>query len=165
MRLPSLDSVPDWVLPTEFSVRKAAGGDADGLSEVLGAAFPEFGWNADKVRSELLEHPEVLSTFLIQRGERIVATASCKTSDEPIVGYLHWCAVHPDAQGARLGRMVCIAVLQEFAAGAMTSAILDTDDSRLPAVKTYLNLGFVPELRDDDDHARWQVVLAALEGH
>ena len=32
---------------------------------------------------------------------------------------------------------------------------LMTDDWRLPAVKTYLQLGFEPDLYDDDHEGRW----------
>ena len=41
-------------------------------------------------------------------------------------------------------------------------AALLTDDPRLPAIKTYLNLGFVPEHRDDTHPARWEAVAGRL---
>jgi hypothetical protein len=41
--------------------------------------------------------------------------------------------------------------------------MLDTDDFRLPAVKTYLNLDFVPIYVDVDQPDRWCEVLEKLE--
>ena len=163
MRRAHLGDLPKVVLPEGDRLRKATFPDAIALADVLGASFPEYGWTAEKVRGELLHNPEVFETFVIDRGKKPVATASCKrTGEDPHLGYLHWCGVQPEAQGARLGRMVCIAVLKAFAAEGMTAAILDTDDFRMPAIKTYLNLDFEPEIRDEEDRERWSKILSAL---
>ncbi len=39
---------------------------------------------------------------------------------------------------------------------------LCTDDWRLPAVKTYLNLGFEPEIIHESHPARWKAVFETL---
>ena len=40
-----------------------------------------------------------------------------------------------------------LAALYEFARMGLTDAVLETDDDRLAAIKTYQNLGFQPEHR------------------
>lgn len=163
MRRDTLANLPGIDLPGGDILRGANANDAEGLAETLGAAFPDFGWTDDKVRAELLDHPEVFQTYVVQRAGAPVATASCKRiADDASTGYLHWCGVHPSAQGARLGRMVCIAVLEAFGKDGMTSAILDTDDFRIPAIKTYLRLDFSPVIRDDDDQVRWSALAPSL---
>jgi mycothiol synthase len=42
-------------------------------------------------------------------------------------------------------------------------AILDTDDFRLPAIRTYLRLGFTPEISADDHAHRWDRIFAELD--
>jgi len=39
---------------------------------------------------------------------------------------------------------------------------LETDDYRLPAIKTYLNLGFEPLLVHENQRDRWRNILSAL---
>lgn len=158
MRRPTLADLPSIDLPTGCALRLCGPADAEALSQTLAPSFPEFPWSPERVSSELLAHPEVYATFAIKSQGRLVATASCKKCDDPEAGYLHWCAVHPGSRGARLGRAVCIAVLERFAQEGLCQAILDTDDHRLPAIRTYLNLGFAPEIRDDEDASRWSQI-------
>jgi hypothetical protein len=42
------------------------------------------------------------------------------------------------------------------------AVVLETDDFRLPAVRTYLRLGFVPEPRTPGEARRWSKVLRNL---
>jgi hypothetical protein len=44
----------------------------------------------------------------------------------------------------------------------LDQAVLETDDFRLPAVRTYLRLGFVPEPRTPGEARRWSKVLRNL---
>ena len=41
-------------------------------------------------------------------------------------------------------------------------AFLSTDDFRLPAIRTYLKLGFEPYLVHENQRERWRKVLAAI---
>jgi mycothiol synthase len=43
-----------------------------------------------------------------------------------------------------------------------TRAVLNTDDFRIPAIKTYLNLGFLPVLADHDYYDRWKSLSNTL---
>lgn len=155
--------LPDPVLPGRLELRRAKAEEADALAECLASAFPEFGWSAGRVIGELLGHPEVSATFVASFEDTIAATASCRSlPGQPQCGYLHWVAVHEDFRALGLGRSISAAALREFAAQGKSSAILDTDDHRIPAIKTYLKLGFEPEFLSAKHEERWQKVLAAI---
>ena len=47
----------------------------------------------------------------------------------------------------------------------MKTAHLTTDDWRLPAIKTYLNVGFKPDVSDDEFKARWEKVFEQINSY
>ncbi len=77
---------------------------------------------------------------------------------------LHMVAALPEAAGKGLGALVCQAVLNYFAQHGQREVILTSDDHRLPAIVTYLRLGFEPMRfhRGEDHQARWQAVHEKL---
>ena len=164
MRRPTLDALPEIpALPAGYALRSAAPTDAAALAGLLQSAFPEEVWTPERVSSVLLEASDVEETYLITSGSALIATASARIAPEhPESGYLHWVAVAPDAQGERLGLLISLVVLHDFARRGCRDAVLETDDHRLPAIKTYQNLGFVPEPRHDTHPARWAEALANL---
>ena len=164
MRRPTLDALPELpALPAGYALRSAAPEDAAALAGLLQSAFPEEVWTLERVQSTLLQAPDVEETYLITNGTILIATASARIAPEfPESGYLHWVAVAPDAQGEKLGYFISLAVLHDFARRGCRDAMLETDDHRLPAIKTYQNLGFVPEPRHESHSARWAETLANL---
>jgi len=59
---------------------------------------------------------------------------------------------------------VSLAVLKAMASRGDTDAMLETDDARIPAIRSYLALGFTPVYAPDDDQGldhrhRWSAVL------
>jgi mycothiol synthase len=65
-------------------------------------------------------------------------------------------------QGFGLGRQLSVAVLRRFATEGLRSAVLETQDFRLAAIATYLDLGFEPVPRDGAQERRWRTVFDAL---
>lgn len=160
MKLPSLAGV---LPPVRADLRVATDRDAEGLSRLLGAAFPELEWSADRALRDLLHEPSVAAVLVIDGPEGLFATASARYNDQfPGVGYVHWVGVDPAARGQQLGTIVMAAVIARFVADGMTAAILETDDPRLPAITSYLGQGFVPQYPGPDHEARWSAVFSAL---
>ena len=58
---------------------------------------------------------------------------------------------------------VCTAVMQRYASAGYRHVYLKTDDWRLPAIKTYLKLGFLPFLFAPDMEERWREVCSELD--
>ena len=57
---------------------------------------------------------------------------------------------------------VCAAVVTRLLRGGYSNLYLNTDDERLPAIKTYLKLGYRPVILTVDMETRWQTVCEAL---
>ncbi len=83
-------------------------------------------------------------------------------STEPEIG---WVVVHPDHQGHHLATQLCRAVLMRVHERGYQYAYLLTEDFRLPAIKTYLRLGFVPEMTDPVHPAWWAQTQRTLLGN
>ncbi|MDR3710546.1 MAG: GNAT family N-acetyltransferase [Capsulimonadaceae bacterium] len=165
MHLAPIDRALDTVaLPPGCALRICGHGDADGLARVLSEAFGDASWNPARVRSALLDAPDVLTTYAIRCPE-IVATASVRYMPDrfPGEGYLHWVATSPAFRGQRLAEAVSVAALREFADRGYVGAWLETDDFRLPAIRLYLRLGFEPVRSTAEFEARWTAVIAELE--
>ncbi len=165
MRRPHLDDLPAALtLPEGYQLRLARDDDSNGLQVLLQAAFPEGDWSPTKVEAVLYTDSRVPATFVVEVAGRLVATASLlfEPQLQPETGTLHWVAAHPEQSGKRLGTLVSLAVLHEFIRLGRTSALLRTDDIRLPAIKTYLGLGFEPDCSTPSRTERWERVFAQL---
>jgi mycothiol synthase len=145
-------------------LRQAVDADAADLGELLTAAFEEP-WEVDRVRRELLAARDVARTWLVEDPDgQLIATASERLLPDlyPDAGYLHWVASAPAARGGGLGSLVTRACLSGFADRGLSRAVLETEDFRLPAVRTYLRLGFVPESRSDEERLLWSGLFPRL---
>jgi mycothiol synthase len=161
MRRADLQNLPPLQLPEGYVLREYSKGDENGIATLLQTTFGDV-WTTERVQRELTEADDVKQTFVIECNGEIVATASARLLPQmyPNAGYVHYVAASPDHAGKKLGFWVSLATLYQFVRLGCVSAVLDTDDFRLPAVKTYLNLGFVPHHTDDTHATRW----AAVEG-
>lgn len=165
MRLDGLDHVPPGPrVAAGFRLRRARPADEAELARVLAAAFEDPEWSPQVVHNRLTGEDTVKAVYVAARGTIIGATASARYLPDryPGLGYLHWVATHPDYQGRGLGRMVILAVLHHFRESGCTGAVLETDDHRLPAIRLYLSLGFLPQMVAPDHPERWRAVFQAL---
>lgn len=76
--------------------------------------------------------------------------------------YLHYVAAQPSCRGIGIGSTVTARVLERGIELGLPECVLNTDDFRLAALKSYFRLGWMPVLGDPTMRARWQAVLAAL---
>ena len=145
-------------------LRAAAASDADGLARLLGAAFPEMTWDAERARKDLLDATDVAETFVVEENGQLLATASARYFDArfPGVGYVHWVAVDPTTRGRGLFDIVMAAVEDRFATDGRPVALLETDDHRLPAIGAYLRRGYVPQYTEPDHEGRWSAIFTTL---
>src|ERR687895_670294 len=95
--------------------------------------------------------------FFATLDDRPVGTASTylHLKDQGVDPELGWVVVDPRHRARGLGLLVCQAVLDVVRVLDHDHAYLLTDDFRLPAIKTYLRLGFEPVLVDPSHPARW----------
>jgi len=164
MRRPTLAGLPPLAsLPPGYARREANVADAAAIAAVLSSAFGEE-WMEERVRAVLLAAPDVVATFVITAGEAPVATAAARLLPEiyPGSGYLHWVGVHTAHRGMHFGGAVSLAVLHRFRDLGCRDAVLETDPFRLPALRTYLRLGFLPEPVAPEHEQVWRETLAKL---
>ena len=107
-------------------------------------------------------------TWVICQDDTVVAVASmlyepiCDAANRDGAAFLHWVAGLSGHAGKKLGYWVCLAVMYRMVWEGYRLAGLGTDDGRLAAIKTYLNLGFVPRLVSDCQRDRWRRILTDL---
>jgi mycothiol synthase len=164
MRLPELSDLPP-APPHEpcYALRAAVPTDHGQLAELLSEAFGDK-WDANRVAAEFSAGNGVEATYVVDSPVGVVATASARRLPDryPEAGYVHYVGARVSERGRRLGELVTRRVLVHFVAAGLDQAVLETDDFRLPAVRTYLRLGFVPEPRTPGDARRWSKVLRNL---
>jgi mycothiol synthase len=107
-----------------------------------------------------------LAVYVATWHDRPVATASSRWLPHlfPGAGYVHWVGTHPDHARRGLGTALMIRLLQDFRDRGYRDAVLQTDDVRVPALKTYLRCGFLPvyDVNEEDHHTRWAAIFQAI---
>ena len=58
---------------------------------------------------------------------------------------------------------MAIAALHSLAVRGYKTAVLSTDDERIPAIKLYLSLGFEPIYTHESHKERWGKVMQAIK--
>jgi mycothiol synthase len=174
MRLPALSDLPPArSLSPGYTLRQAVPADYGQLAELLAEAYGDT-WDAERVAGEFSLDNGVEAIYVVAspsaaaegsgQSNRVVATAAARYLPDryPKAGYVHYVGVRVSERGKRLGEVVTRRVLVHFADAGLDQVVLETDDFRLPAVRTYLRLGFVPEPRAPGDAVRWSKVLRNL---
>ncbi|MCC3371926.1 GNAT family N-acetyltransferase [Cohnella sp. REN36] len=165
MRRDSLEGLPPSYCPQGCQIRVYRDGDAEAWERIVAIAFGEPIPFADKVASRPSYRPD--RVLFVCRGFEPVATASALEPDEPetrepYAGYVHMVGALPAYAGLGLGYAATLAALRKMEEEGKRSALLKTDDFRLPAIRTYLKLGFVPDAREADHQARWTEIIRRI---
>jgi mycothiol synthase len=167
MRRDRLDGLEPIELPAGYALRHFAAGDEAAWTAIMDDAFGPWephDFDAMIGRDDRFAAARVW--FVVSDdGDRPIgsATAWRHARFGTETGYLHMVGVRAAYRGHRFGRALSLAVLHRFAAEALEAAVLETQDFRLPAIRTYLRLGFQPAPADEHQRERWQRVLHALE--
>ena len=103
------------------------------------------GFDADYGRDPKVLRRRVLFAETV-KGEAVgtVAAWQCRKRGKRY-GMIHWYAVLPKHQGRGLGKALLTVCLQTMKSLGHRRAYVGTQLIRLPAIKTYLDFGFVPE--------------------
>lgn len=121
------------------------------------------GWQMPSGQWADLVNEWVAGSMVLLRVEGVAVAAACalRRTDDWIE--LAWVAVVPAFRGRGLGRAVCAALLVRVLELGHVRLFGSTQDARLPALRIYLDLGFVPVYRAEKV-TRWQAICAAT-GH
>ncbi len=161
-----LTNPPEPRLPDGYELSAYRESDEEQYTELMTKAGFE-GWDHERVqqmRRSLL--PKGLIVVEHTPSGRLVATANANHAPNalhPEGGELGYVAADPEHSGKGLGMAVCAAVVQRLASAGYRRIYLQSDDWRLPALKTYLKLGFLPLLYREDMAERWRDVCENLD--
>lgn len=162
LRRDTLDNLPPFFLPAGFSLHNERKGDDTAWEVLVERAFgSHFSYEATIRGSEGYRPDGVL--FIAKEGKDIATCTAAEKAWFPGEGWFRMVGTDPDARGCGAGRLVCLAALHSLAARGFHSAVLSTDDFRLPAISLYLSLGFKPLPLFEDHGERWRLVTEALK--
>ncbi len=175
MLRPSASIIPR-ALPESYSFALYRGTESE-VTEWLDMCFkgqllpenpPESGEYRDWFKATVLDYADLNPAediiFVLDPEGRAVASI-CAVKHGEDQGYIHMVAAHPDFRGKGIGHAMLAHALEKLEARGCAYSILTTDDFRIAAIKTYLDAGFRPVLRNDpdsDQRARWDAVIARL---
>jgi mycothiol synthase len=151
----------DVNLPRGYSLRHFCLGDEIAWEAIISNSFGQE--NTYKFDILMKQDPcyKPQRVLFICFDNHPVATASAWYMEKygPDFGYIHMVGVLSSYQGKSLGYWISLACLHYFVRENRKKAILQTDDFRLAAIKTYLNLGFKPHIVDDGQINRWSNIF------
>ena len=102
--------------------------------------------------------------FFIVHDGKAVATITVICNTEQKEGLIHMVACDPACRGKGLGTLMGKIAVNEMKNAGMETGVLRTDAWRIPAIKSYLRIGFQPDLTIEETKADWQEVFQVLEG-
>lgn len=161
MRRPRLDDLPPVTPPEGFRVRSFEPGDERHWLAIIGQSFARpMGPEAFRQRFGDGQFRPARVLFMVgPDGPVATAAAWLVPRWGEAVGVLHMVGALTASRGLGLGYQISLAALHQMADEGRRVAVLQTDDFRLAAIRTYLRLGFQPYLIDDNQRARWRRVL------
>jgi len=149
--------------PAGVTLRSFRAGDEAAWLDVIRAGYGGE-WAPDTfercIRSDESFRPERLQ--LAERNGRLIGVAGAfhKVIHGDHAGYLHMMAVRPEERRSGIGTALLRACLASFREQGRREVVLDTDASRLPAVRLYLRHGFLPFPETAAEMESWRGVLA-----
>jgi mycothiol synthase len=134
--------------------------EADTWIDIIKQSFGEQ-WSAPQFRRELIESSGYKgdNIFFLSSNGFTIGTVTAFVAGEDH-GYLHMLGIVPEFQGRGLGYLLGLKVLHYFK--NYKKVTLMTHSDRLPAIKTYLKLGFVPDYKEYAGQDVWSKIFTEL---
>ena len=98
----------------------------------------------DRIMRKWRDYDEKLCFFLNVDGKPMATiTVICHRAESD--GYVHMVAARPEIRGRGYGNLLNEYAVYILKREGMAGAFLTTDDFRIPAIKSYLRMGFEPD--------------------
>lgn len=165
---PDLEGIPRVAFPKGFGIRPMRLDEGAVWLDIQRDAEPYFPIPDDLFVREFCRDPQATQwrSFLVVDGKGVaVGTVSAWYNPDyrgRDYGQIHWIAIRPAYQGLGLGKAALAFALQELAK-RHERCYLGTQSRRLPAIRMYLNFGFLPDLETPGAVAGWCEVRAQLQ--
>lgn len=167
---PTLDDLPQFDLPTPYSLRWYQPGDEHYWVAIHAAADHYHTFTDEFFVKEFGADRDLLPTrqaYLCDgTGTPVGTTTAWFYTDEEDEDYglIHWVAIQESSQGKGLAKPLLGLVCQRLQELGHTRAYLNTSTGRIPAIGLYLKFGFIPKMRRDRATTlrAWQLVRTQL---
>lgn len=170
----SLDEINEIELPPAYHYENYAPGDREVWIAIEKSAKEFASYEAGEAAwsKYFAGHGEDLKNrmfFVTDSSGRKLATATAYyniyTGDDGKTGWLHWVAVHSDAQGQRLSKPLITHVLAHMKKLGYSRAVIPTQTNTWLACKLYLDLGFVPIKENAERNRVGWCIVKTLTNH
>ena len=161
MRHPDLAKVPHLELPAGYEIVTHAAGFEKDWEAIIESAFGHH-YNFDFLIKAGDYAPEKV-LYLRKDGRLIATTTAVEHQAFKGEGWFRMVGVHQDAQGMGAGKKIALAALKSLRDRGYKTAVLSTDDHRIPAIRLYLSVGFEPVMIDESHRERWKAVSEQIE--
>lgn len=159
--------IPVVGFPEGYSVRTMHPDEGGLWTDIVRDAEPYFSIDRELFLEQFGEDLPALCwrSFIVEneKGLAVATTTSWynRAYKGEDYGQIHWVAVRERYWGRGLGKALMSHALREMAKWH-DRAFLGTQTKRLPAIKLYLGMGFLPDLDHDGASEAWREVRAAL---
>ena len=159
----ALPDAPDW---TGYVFRCFDGSDEDieAWLDIVQYGLTEKREDKAFFRQCMYSHGnlEYDKFFMVECGGVPAATLAVICDYEKKQGYIHMVACKPEFRGRGIGTRLNTEAVRALVSSGMETAYLTTDDFRIPAIKSYLKAGFVPDIKDEEHKKRWEKVFDTI---
>ncbi len=162
MRNPDITDLPPLVLPEGFELyhHEEGCGMEQVWENIIESAFKtKFSFDF-LIKAGDYKPSHVL--YLSYNGTPIATTTAVEHQNYPGEGWYRMVGVRADARGLGAGKIIGLAALYDLRDRGYKSALLSTDDHRIPAISLYLSLGFEPVYTHESHKERWEKVIETI---
>jgi len=160
----SLDTVPQYPTPEGYRMRAFADGDGRTWVRIQQDSDPYLTFTPSTFEQSFGHDLPALRRrgfFLVAPDGRDVGTITAwydRTYHGRRWGLIHWVAILPEHRGKGLSRSMMTVAMNRLRTLRHRRAMLRTQSHRIPAIRTYLHFGFLPDRTVEDAERAWQLV-------
>ena len=160
----NLKNLPSFELPAGYRIRTFGSGEENVWSEIETAAgeFENLAGALDAFNVNFGEDVRAMLSrcFFVETEDGLaVGTGTAWYNPDFLgrdYGRVHWIGIRPEYQGRGLAKPLVGTVMNRLAE-SHERAYLNTFITRIPAIKVYLDFGFVPLLRTPQCEEAWKI--------
>ncbi len=156
------ERLPLPILAESYRLRTYQTGDEEAWLDLLNASA-EFGaWNRDRLQREIVSTllPDG-GIFAVHEGRLIGCASVCFMKEYSPHAILMYVALLPEHRGKGLGQALVWQTLRVSQREKYPAMILHTENHRYAAVRSYVQLGFLPQLAEGvADQRQWADMLS-----
>lgn len=164
----NMENIPQFSVLKSFAIRKYRQGEGHIWTRIQRAAERYINIDDElfirQFKRDLLAMEDRSFFLTTDAGEEIGTITAWWQPDMngKNWGQIHWVAIHPDYQGYGLSKPM-MSVAMTRLKQSHKRCFLDTSTRRIPAIKVYLDFGFIPDFSLKNSREAWAEVASVLE--